>query len=196
MATRLQDVSGLLAEWSKGNESAGEKLMPLVYKQLHQLAARHMARERSSHSLQATALVNEAYLRLVDQRQAHWQNRAHFFALASRMMRRILVDHARKRHYAKRGGGAGHVSLEDATIVSTAKDADLVALDDALTNLAAIDPKKSEIVELRYFGGLSIEEVAEVLKVAPITVRRHWNVAKAWLYDALSASNEASANGE
>src|SRR5262245_49329805 len=135
MATRLQDVSGLLAEWSRGNESARDELMPLVYKQLHRLAARHMAQERGSHSLQATALVNEAYLRLVDQRQARWQNRAHFFALASRIMRRILVDHARRRHYVKRGGGAHQASLDDAIIVSKAKAADVVALDDALTSL-------------------------------------------------------------
>src|SRR5262245_22074177 len=139
MATGLKDVTELLAEWSKGNESAGDELIPLVYTHLHRLAARHMARERSDHSLQATELVNAAYLRLVDQRRARWQNRAHFFALASRIMRRILVDHARRRRYAKRGGGAHPVSLDEAVMVSKSKSADIVALDDALTSLAAID---------------------------------------------------------
>jgi RNA polymerase sigma factor (TIGR02999 family) len=191
MATRLKDVSELLAEWSKGNESAGDELIPLVYSQLHRLAARHMARERDDHSLQATELVNAAYLRLVDQRQTRWQNRAHFFALASRIMRRILVDHARRRRYAKRGGGVHQVSLDEAMTVSRSKTADLVALDDALTSLAAIDPRKCQVVELRYFGGLSIEEVAEVLKVSPITVRRDWSTAKAWLYRALNETDKA-----
>jgi RNA polymerase sigma factor (TIGR02999 family) len=196
MATRLKDISGLLVEWGKGNESAGDELIPLVYAQLHRLAARHMARERTDHSLQATALVNEAYLRLVDQRQARWQNRAHFFALASRIMRRILVDHARRRGYVKHGGDAHQVSLDDAMIVSKSTAPDVVALDDALNSLAAIDPRKSQVVELRYFGGLSIEEAAEVLKVSPITVRRDWNTAKAWLYRELNLRGKASPNGE
>ena len=185
MATRLKEVSALLADWSNGNETAREELIPLVYDQLRRLAHRHMAQERPGHSLQATALVNEAYLRLVDQRQVRWQNRAHFFALASQMMRRILVDSARKRHRAKRGGGVQQVSLDEAMVVSDERAAELVALDDALTGLAAIDPRRSQVVELRYFGGLSVEEAAEVLKVSPITVMRDWSTAKAWLYRAI-----------
>jgi RNA polymerase sigma-70 factor, ECF subfamily len=182
MAPRLKEVSGLLAEWNKGNDAARDELIPLVYDELRRLARRHMSRERSSHSLQATALVNEAYLRLADQRQLHLQSRAHFFALASHMMRRILVDYARKRNYAKRGGAARHVSLDEAMIVCAEKAPDVVALDEAMTRLASIDPRKSQVVELRYFGGLNFEEVAEILKVSAITVRRDWSTAKAWLY--------------
>jgi RNA polymerase sigma factor (TIGR02999 family) len=194
VAPRVKDVSRLLADWSNGNETARDELIPLVYDELRHLAARHMARERGDHSLQATALVNEVYLRLVDQRQVDWQNRAHFFALASRMMRRILVDYARKRRYAKRGGAAPRVSLDEALVVPAGKPWDVVALDDALTELDAVDSRKCEVVELRYFGGLSIEEVAEVLKVSPITVRGDWNTAKAWLYRAIVESPRASAD--
>jgi RNA polymerase sigma-70 factor (ECF subfamily) len=196
MPLRLKDVSGLLADWRDGNEAARDELIPLVYDELHRLAVHHMARERSGHSLQATALVNEAYLRLVDQRQAQWENRAHFFAVASRMMRRVLVDHARKRHYAKRGGVARQVSLDETMIVSEEKAPDVVALDDALTRLAAIDPRKSQVVELRYFGGLSVEETAKVLRVSPVTVRRDWNTAKAWLYRDIAVAGKALANGK
>ena len=193
---RLKKVSALLADWSNGSEAARDELIPLVYDELRRLAGHHMALERSGHSLQATALVNEAYLRLINQRQVRWQGRAHFFALASRMMRRILVDYARSRHYAKRGGAARRVSLEDAMIVSEEKTRDVVALDDALTRLAAIDLRKSQVVELRYFGGLSMEEIAEVLKISEVTVRRDWSTAKAWLYRDIGATGKASTNGE
>lgn len=194
MAPRLKEVSGLLAEWSNGNSAARDELMPLVYDQLRRLAQKHMGREDNGHSLQATALVNEAYLRLVDQRKVRWENRAHFFALASRMMRRILVDYARKRRFAKRGGGARKVSLEDAMIVSKERAEDVVALDEALTRFAVIDPRKAHVVELRFFAGLTNEEIAEVLKVSPVTVRRDWNSAKAWLYRAIRQAG--SNNGE
>jgi RNA polymerase sigma-70 factor (ECF subfamily) len=186
MAPQLKEISVLLEDWSQGNSVARDELMPLVYDELRRLARHYMAQERAGHSLQATALVNEAYLRLVDQREVRWQGRAHFFALASQMMRRILVDHARRRRYAKRGGGAQQVSLDEAMLVSKKKDAELVALDDALTRLEAIAPRKSQVVELRYFGGLSLDEIAEVLKVSEITVRRDWTTAKAWLYRAIS----------
>jgi RNA polymerase sigma factor (TIGR02999 family) len=171
----------LLAAWSNGDQSARDQLIPLVYDQLRRMAHRHMAQERPGHSLQATALVNEAYLRLVDQREVRWQNRAQFFAIASQMMRHILVDYARKRHRAKRGGRAQQVSLNEAMAVTDARAADLIALDEALTSLASIDPRRSLVVELRYFGGLSVEETAEVLKVSPLTVMRDWRTAKAWL---------------
>ena len=192
---RFKKVSALLADWSNGNEAARDELIPLVYDELRRLAGHYMALERSGHSLQATALVNEAYLRLVDQRQVRWQGRAHFFALASRMMRRILVDHARKRHNAKRGGGAVRVLLDEAVIVSKEKAWDVVALDDALMRLAAIDPRKSEVVELRYFGGLSVDEIAEVLKISPVTVQRNWSTAKAWLYREIARENKATNGG-
>ena len=190
MEPRQGEVSELLADWSKGNEAARDELIPLIYDELRRLAGYHMARERSDHSLQATALVNEAYLRLIDQRKVRWQGRAHFFALASRMMRRILVDSARKRRYAKRGGGQAQVSLDEAMVVVQEGTPDLIALDDALNRLAAIDPRKSQVVELRYFGGLSMEEVAEVLKVSTITVRRDWGTAKAWLYRDINQTAE------
>ena len=196
MGPRLNEVSALLAAWSDGNETARDALIPLVYDELRRLAGHYMALERSAHSLQATALVHEAYLRLIDQRQARWQGRAHFFALASRMMRRILVDYARGRHYAKRGGAARRVSLDEAMVVSEEKTQDVVALDEALTRLAAIDFRKSQVVELRYFGGLSIEEIAEVLKISVVTVRRDWSTAKAWLYRDMRGARRTSANGE
>ena len=196
MGPRLNEVSALLAAWSNGNEAARDTLIPLVYDELRRLAGHYMALERSAHSLQATALVHEAYLRLIDQRQVRWQGRAHFFALASRMMRRILVDYARSRHYAKRGGAARRVSLDEAMIVSEEKTQDVVALDEALTRLAAIDFRKSQVVELRYFGGLSMEEIAKVLKISAVTVRRDWSTAKAWLYRDMRGARRTSANGE
>jgi RNA polymerase sigma factor (TIGR02999 family) len=196
MAPRSRDVSVLLADWSQGNESARDELMPLVYDELRRLAGHYMRMERTGHSLQATALVNEAYLRLVDQRQVRWQGRRHFFALASQMMRRILVDYARRRRYAKRGGGARQVELDEAMIVSEAKGADIIALDDALTRLAQIAPRQSRVVELRYFGGLSMDEAAQVLNVSPVTVRRDWITAKAWLYRAISGAGEAVEDAE
>jgi RNA polymerase sigma factor (TIGR02999 family) len=183
-------VSELLVAWSKGNEAARDELIPLVYRELRRLAGHYMALERGGHSLQATALVNEAYLRLVDQGEVQWQGRAHFFALASRMMRHILVDTARKRQGAKRGGDALRVTLDEAMIVSAEKAPEIVALDDALTALAEIDPRRSQVVELKYFGGLSIEEIAGILEVSAITVRRDWNTAKAWLYRAIGGDSE------
>jgi len=174
------DVSTLLRAWTEGDQSALEKLAPIVYEELHRLARHYMSGERTGHSLQTTALVNEAYLRLIDYKRMRWQNRAHFFAVSAQLMRRILVDHARRRNL-KRGAGVQHVSLEDTAVVSE-RDEDLVALDDALVSLARFDSRKAQIVELRFFGGLSVEETAEVLKVSPITVMRDWSTARAWLY--------------
>ncbi|MGH9937304.1 MAG: sigma-70 family RNA polymerase sigma factor [Blastocatellia bacterium] len=176
-----QEVTQLLVAWSNGAEAALEQLMPLVYRELHRLASRHLGRERAGHTLQTTALVHEAYLRLVDQKEANWQSRAHFFAVAAQMMRRILVDHARARRFAKRGAGARRVSLDEAMVVSDERAADVVALDEALNALAEFDERKSRMVELRFFGGLSIEETAEVLGVSPGTVMRDWTLTKAWL---------------
>lgn len=185
VATSPKEVTRLLLDWGSGDQAALERLMPLVDRELHRLAHRYIRRERPDHTLQTTALVNEAYLRLVDQRNVHWKNRAHFYALSAQLMRRILVDHARKRKYAKRGGETHKISLDEAMTVSNERTKDLVALDDALTKLAAIDPRKSKVVELRFFGGLSVEETAEVLSVSIITVNREWKLAKAWLYNLL-----------
>lgn len=185
MTASPQEVTQLLLDWSIGNQAALDKLTPLVYEELHRLAHQHMSRERRDHTLQTSALVNEAYLRLINQRDVHWQNRAHFFSIASRLMRRILVDHARAHHYAKRGGGAIQVSLDEAAFVSQERASELVALDEALTSLAAIDQRKSQVVELRFFGGMSVDETAEALGVSPITVKRDWSTAKAWLYRAI-----------
>jgi len=179
------EVSGLLRAWSDGDRSALDRLTPIVYDELHRLASRYMRGERSGHSLQTTALVNEAYMRLVDYRSMQWQNRAHFFAVSSQLMRRILVEHAR-RHNLKRGGGVPHVSLEDTAEVGGDRAADLVALDDALDALARVDPRKVQVVEMRFFAGLSVEETAEVLKISSVTVMRDWSTAKAWLYRELT----------
>ena len=179
------EVTGLLEAWSHGDKAALDKLTPLVYDELRRLARRYMSRERAGHTLQTTALVNEAYLRLVDQKNVHWQNRAHFFAVAAQVMRHILIDHARTHNRAKRGGDAQLVSLEETEAMSPERAAELVALAEALNELAKLDERRSKIVELRYFGGLSIEETAEVLKVNPITVSRDWRWAKAWLYRAV-----------
>jgi RNA polymerase sigma factor (TIGR02999 family) len=176
-----QQVTRLLRAWSDGDQEALEQLIPLVYQQLHRLAKLYMARERPGHTLQTTALINEAYLRLIDSSQVHWQNRAHFCAVSAQLMRRILVDFAHSRHCAKRGGEARSVSLDEAAEVSQERGADLLALDDALKALASMDPRKSQLVELRFFGGLSVEETAEVLKVSPRTVLRDWRLAKLWL---------------
>jgi RNA polymerase sigma factor (TIGR02999 family) len=180
------DITQLLRAWGDGNQAALDRLMPLVYAQLRQAAHRYMARERRGHTLQTTALVNEVYVRLAKAREMRWQDRVHFFALSAQMMRRILTDYARARQYAKRGGGAQVVSLDEAPEVSPKPRADLVALDDALQRLAAVDERKSRVVELRYFGGLSVEETGEVLKVSPETVLRDWKLAKAWLLRELS----------
>jgi RNA polymerase sigma factor (TIGR02999 family) len=180
------NVTELLAAWSRGDQAALEALTPLIHDELHRLAARHMAGERPGHILQATALVNEAYLRLVDWKDARWQNRAHFFAMAAQIMRRVLVDVARTRRRAKRGHGQLHVSLSEAAHVTTADSVDLVALDDALKSLEVLDARQSRVIELRFFGGLSLEETAHVLDVSVGTVRRDWSLARAWLYRELS----------
>jgi RNA polymerase sigma-70 factor, ECF subfamily len=179
------DVSQLLRAWSGGDRNALEMLTPIVYEERRRLARRHMQRERPGHSLQTTALVNEAYMRLVDYKRMQWQNRAHFFAVSAQLMRRILVEHAR-RHNLKRGGGMQHVSLDEAAMVGAGRTTDLVALDDALNALARLDARKVQVVEMRFFGGLSVEETAEVLKVSPVTVMRDWSTAKAWLYRELT----------
>ncbi|HEV2401197.1 MAG TPA: sigma-70 family RNA polymerase sigma factor [Candidatus Sulfotelmatobacter sp.] len=187
------EVTWLLKAWSAGDEQALEKLTPLVYRQLHQIAQRYMWGERSGHTLQTTALVNEAYLRLVDCGQVNWQDRAHFFAVSAQLMRRILIDFARSRGYLKRGGAVVHISLEDAPSVCEEPDVNMVALDDALKTLSAIDERKSKVVELKFFGGLSVEETAEVLHVSSDTVVRDWRMAKIWLLRELS---RGSANDE
>ena len=182
-----QEVTEMLVAWSNGDESALERLVPLVHDELHRLAHRYMNREGPGHMLQTTALVNEAYLRLVDSSHVRWQNRAHFFAVSAQLMRRILVDFARSRNYLKRGGNAVQVSLDKVLAITPEQDLDVVALDEALNALAAIDERKSQVVELRFFGGLNIEETAEVLKVSPDTVMRDWRLAKVWLLRQLSA---------
>ena len=175
------EVSGLLLAWGAGDQTALEKLTPIVHDELRRLARRYMKGEHAGHSLQTTALVNEAYLRLVDYKRMRWQNRAHFFAVSAQLMRRILVDHAR-RHNLKRGKGVQYVSVENAAVIGRAPAEELLALDGALKTLASIDPRKAQVVELRFFGGLSIEETAEVLKVSSVTVMRDWSTARAWLY--------------
>jgi RNA polymerase sigma factor (TIGR02999 family) len=180
-----RDVSVLLRAWSNGDSKALDQLTPIVYDELHRLARHYLRGERPDHSLQTTALVNEAYLRLVDHTRMKWQSRAHFFAVSAQVMRRILVDHARRRN-VKRGRGLRRVSLEEVTVIGGERPTDLAALDDALTLLAERDPRKAQIVEMRFFGGLSVEESAEVLGVSPVTVMRDWRTAKAWLYRELS----------
>ena len=177
-----KEVTQLLIDWSNGDRAALDRLMPLVYEELRRLANRYMRRERAGHTLQTTALINEAYLRLIDQQNVPWQNRAHFFAISAQLMRRTLVDHARSHASAKRGGSALRVSLNEVAVSSREVAAEVVALDEALERLAVIDLRKSQVVELRYFGGLSIEETAEVLGVTPMTVTRDWKTAKAWLH--------------
>jgi RNA polymerase sigma factor (TIGR02999 family) len=184
------DVTRLLVAWTNGDQDALKKLMPLVYDELHRLAGRYLSRERSDHTLQSTALVHEAYLKLVDQKRVQWQNRAHFFGVAAQIIRRILVDHARTHNAEKRGGGAYKLAIDDALgVAEREKDLNLVALDEALTHLAEIDVQQSRIVELRFFGGLSIEDTAAVLGISPATVKRDWNMAKAWLYRDLSTKS-------
>lgn len=180
------EVTALLQAWSAGDEAALEKLAPLVYEELRRTAHRYMAREQTGHTLQTTALVNEVYLRLVKVSEVNWQNRVHFFAVCARMMRRILTDFARSRRYLKRGGKAAHVPFDEALFAGHQEPADIVALDDALKALAGFDERKSQVVELRFFGGLSVEETAEVLRVSAETVLRDWNLSKAWLLHELS----------
>jgi RNA polymerase sigma-70 factor (ECF subfamily) len=181
-----QEVTQLLKDWSGVDEGALAKLIPLVQPELHRLAQHYMSRERVSHTLQTTALLNEAYLRLVDDPTRNWQNRTHFVAATAQLMRRIMVDHAREHRSLKRGGGALKVSLDDAALVTETRSKELLALDEALERLAAQDPRKSQIVELRYFGGLTVEETAAFLKLSDRTVKREWRMAKVWLYRALS----------
>ncbi len=180
-SSSMMDVTKLLIAWSNGEQEALDRLVSLVYAELHRLAHRYMARERPGHTLETTALVNEAYLRLVDAKNMSWQNRAHFFATSAQIMRRILVDFARSRNYLKRGAGAQKVSLDEALLISPRPSRDLIALDDALKALAIKDARKASVVELRFFGGLSVDETSEVLKVSPDTVLRDWRLSKAWL---------------
>ena len=182
-----QNITQLLAEWRDGDPSALDELYPLVYDELHRLARRYMSRERKGHTLQTTALINEAYVRLVGQK-VNWANRSHFFAISAQIMRRILIDHARRHAYAKRGGGAQQVSLEEAAAITPDQSAELLRLDEALKSLAEMDPRRSQVVELRYFGGLNNEEIAGVLNVSENTVTRDWNMARAWLYQQLTGS--------
>lgn len=181
-------ITQILVDWGNGDEAALEKLTPLVYNELHRLARQYMRRERPGHTLQTSALVNEAFIRLIDWKNVKWQDRSHFFAVSARLMRRILVDFARSRNYAKRGGAARNVTLEEANVVSREKSADIVALNDALDSLARLNERQGRVVELRFFGGLELEEIAEVLEVSVGTVRRDWSLARAWLHRELDRS--------
>jgi RNA polymerase sigma factor (TIGR02999 family) len=180
------EITQLLAAWRDGNQAALDELYPLVYDELHRLARRYMSRERKGHTLQTTALINEAYVRLVDQRNVQWANRSHFFAISAQIMRRILIDHARRHAYAKRGGGARQVSLDETATMAQNDFSEFLRLDEALKSLAELDPRRSQVVELRYFGGLNNEEIAGVLKISENTVIRDWNMARAWLHRQLA----------
>jgi RNA polymerase sigma-70 factor, ECF subfamily len=197
MPSSKHDVTGWLVAWRSGDQAALDKLVPLIYQELHRLAQRNMRRERAlgnrAQTLQTTALVNEAYLRLVDASRLQWQNRAHFLAIAANLMRRILVDYARTRRYAKRGGEQRRVLLEEAAVIAAPRATDLVALDDALNALAKLDPRKAQVVELRFFGGLSVEESAHVLKVSAGTVLRDWRLSRSWLLRELGREGPAAA---
>jgi len=183
---QTHEVTQLLIDWSNGDRAALDKLIPVVEEELRRLAHRYMSRERAGHTLQTTALVNEAFVRLVNRKNVHWQNRAHFFGIAAQLMRTILVDHARSHASAKRGGGANKLELDEGMVVSQQKASEVLALDDALKQLALIDPQQSRIVELRFFGGLTVEETAEVMHLSPATIKREWSTAKAWLYRELA----------
>jgi RNA polymerase sigma-70 factor, ECF subfamily len=193
MTVEPPDVTQLLLAWRDGDRAALDELLPLVNDELRRLARRYLRRESPGHTLQSLALVNEAYLRLIDQRNVDWQNRAHFFGVAAQLMRRILIDHARKAHYQKRGGGAIQVSLDEAAAVTEARAAELLAVDEALERLTAMDARKGRIVELRFFGGLSLEETAEVMNISSPTVQREWRAAKAWLHRMLAAGESDEA---
>jgi RNA polymerase sigma factor (TIGR02999 family) len=184
-----EDVTVLLSQLAKGNESAASKLIPLVYDELRRLAAAYMRRERPDHTLQPTALVNEAYLKLIEQREVDWHGRAHFFGIAAQVMRRILIDHARGHLRDKRGGGVSPVPLEEALVFSPEQSSELVKLDEALQRLAKLDPRQGKIVELRFFGGLTVEQTAELLGISAKTVKRDWSVAKAWLHGELKTNH-------
>ena len=188
-STPRDDITLLLHEWAKGDRAALDKLIPVVYRELRQLARHYMNRERPGHTLQTTALISEAYLRLVHYERMQWQDRTHFLAVAAQAMRRILVEHARSHHYAKRGGGAQTISLDDAPAVGIERAPDILALDDAMLELESMDPRKCRIVEFRFFGGLSTEETAEVLGISTATVEREWRSAKAWLYQSMTKGN-------
>lgn len=183
-----EQMTRLLLDWGKGDQAALDELMPLIEQELHRIAHQYMNREGPGHTLQTTALVNEAYMRLIDQKSVRWQNRAHFFAIAAQTMRRILIDHARKSARAKRGGKARKISLDEVAVLTQERASELVALDEALERLAAIDPRRGQVVELRFYGGLSNDEIAEVLNISPNTVMRDWNMARAWLYRELAVS--------
>jgi len=189
LISSAHQVTQLLIDWSKGDRAALDQLMPLVNAELRRLAAHYMRRERPGHTLQTSALVNEAYLRLIDQKSVNWQSRAHFFGIAAQLIRQILIDHARKRQSAKRGG-AQQVSLDETAVVSRERSIELLALDEALDRLAAFDPRKARIVELRFFGGLNLDETAEVMGISSPTVQREWRSAKAWLHHSLSAPQQ------
>jgi RNA polymerase sigma factor (TIGR02999 family) len=191
MVQTSQNVTQILIGWGQGDKEALDKLVPLVYDELRRQAARYLRRERVGHTLQTTALINEAYLRLIDQKHVHWQNRAHFFGIAAQLMRRILVDHARTKKRAKRGGSDVRVSLTEATYVASAQDLDIVALDEALDRLAKVDPQQSKIVELKFFSGLTVEETAEVLSISPATVKRDWSMARAWLHREINSDEQS-----
>ena len=184
--TASHEVTQLLMAWNDGDQSALERLIPLVHAELHRIARRYMRNERAGHTLQTSALINEAYMRLIDAQQVHWQNRAHFFAIAAQLMRRVLVDFARSHGYKKRGGGAFQVSLDETMVITKERGEDLVALDEALSALSELDERKGRVVEMRFFGGLSEKEIAETLAVSQETVRRDWRLAKSWLRRRLS----------
>ena len=188
-SVKQHEITELLEQWSVGNQSALDRLYPLVYEELRRLARSYMKREPKGHTLQTTALINEASVRLVDQHNVHWQNRSHFFAISAQIMRRILVDHARRYLQAKRGGGALRVSLDEVMIVASERSEEVLMLDEALGNLARVDPRRCQVVELRYFAGLNNEEIASVLKISENTVMRDWNLARAWLYQQLGGTS-------
>jgi RNA polymerase sigma factor (TIGR02999 family) len=191
-----KDVTQLLLDWSSGDKEALDQLMPLVYDELHRLAEHYMRQERPDHTLQPTALVHEVYLKLIDQTRVKWQNHAHFFGVAAQLMRRIVIKHARQHHAAKRGGGERKLSLDEAVVLTAERATDLIALDDALTSLSAVDAQQSRVVELRFFGGLTIEETAEVLGVSPATVKREWRMARAWLQREIRNAERGMMNDE
>ena len=191
MAPASEGITQLLINWRDGDKAALDQLMPLVYEELRRLARGFMGRERNNHTLQTSALINEAYLKLVDQDETNWQNRAHFFAVSAQIMRHILIDHARSYGYEKRGAGAQRLGLDDVKVFSEERAGELVALDEALTDLATVDPRKSRLVELRFFGGLNIDETAEVMNLSPTTVQREWRAAKAWLQRFIKGENPA-----
>ncbi len=186
MSSANDEVTQLLLEWGDGDQQAQEKLLPLIYNELHRLAHNFLHHERPGHTLQTTALVHEAYLKLIGQRDVHWQNRAHFFAISAQAMRRILIDSARRHAAVKRGSAGEKLSLDEAAVISVEPDGTLLALDEALNKLAEIDPQQSRIIELRYFGGLTIEETAKVINLSPATIKREWAMARAWLYEAMT----------